>query len=196
MKFSEIAIKRPVFAIVINIVIIVFGAIGYRFLGVREFPAIDPPNITVRTFYTGANADIIESQITEPLEKSINGIQGIKSISSSSSLGNSVITVEFDLNTDLEQAANDVRDKVAQAQRNLPQDIDNPPVVAKADASGDPIIFMPIQSTTRSITELSDYAENVLLEKIQSIPGVSQVQIYGLKRTSMRLWINPYLLSS
>lgn len=196
MKFSEIAIKRPVFAVVINLVIIIFGAIGYRFLGVREFPAIDPPNITVRTFYTGANADIVESQITEPLEKSINGVQGIKSISSSSSLGNSVITVEFDLNTDLEQAANDVRDKVAQAQRNLPQDIDSPPVVSKADASGDPIIFMPVQSTTRSITELSDYAENVLLEKIQSIPGVSQVQIYGLKRTSMRLWINPYLLSS
>lgn len=196
MKFSEIAIKRPVLAIVLNIVIIIFGAIGYKFLGVREFPAIDPPNITVRTAYTGANAEIIESQITEVLEKSINGIQGIRSISSSSSLGTSSITVEFDLNTDLEQAANDVRDKVSQAQRNLPQDIDAPPVVSKADASGDPIIFMPVQSTTRSIVELSDYAENVLLEKIQSIPGVSQVQIYGLKRPAMRLWLNPARLSA
>lgn len=196
MKFSEIAIKRPVLAIVLNIVIIIFGAIGYKFLGVREFPAIDPPNITVRTSYTGANADIVESQITEVLEKSINGIQGIRSISSSSSLGTSSITVEFDLNTDLEQAANDVRDKVSQAQRNLPQDIDAPPVVSKADASGDPIIFMPVQSTTRSIVELSDYAENVLLEKIQSIPGVSQVQIYGLKRPAMRLWINPARLAA
>lgn len=196
MKFSEIAIKRPVLAIVLNIVIIIFGAIGYKFLGVREFPAIDPPNITVRTSYTGANAEIIESEITEVLEKSINGIQGIRTISSSSSLGTSSITVEFDLNTDLEQAANDVRDKVSQAQRNLPQDIDAPPVVSKADASGDPIIFMPVQSTTRSIVELSDYAENVLLEKIQSIPGVSQVQIYGLKRPAMRLWLNPARLSA
>lgn len=196
MKFSELAIRRPVLAIVLNLVIIIFGFIGYKFLGIREFPAIDPPNITVRTSYTGANADIVESQITEPLEKSINGVQGIKSISSQSSLGNSNITVEFDLNADLEQAANDVRDKVAQAQRDLPQDIDAPPVVSKADASGDPIIFMAVQSTTRSIVELSDYAENVLLEKLQSIPGVSQVQIYGLKRTAMRLWMDPKKLAS
>lgn len=196
MKFSEIAIRRPVLVVVMNIVIVFFGVLGYQYLGVREYPAIDPPNITVRTTYTGANAEIVESQITEPLEKAINGIQGIQSISSSSALGSSTITVEFDLNSDLERAANDVRDKVAQAQRNLPLDIDGPPVVSKADASGDPIIFMPVQSSTRNIVQLSEFAENVLLEKVQSIPGVSAVQIYGLKRPAMRLWVDPARLSA
>ena len=196
VNLSDISLSRPVLATVMSILIIVFGAIGYRFLGVREYPAIDPPNITVRTNYTGANADVIESQITEPLEKAINGIAGIRSISSSSALGNSNISVEFDLSVDLEQAANDVRDKVSQAQRNLPQDIDAPPVVTKADASGDPILFVPLQSATRNIMELSDYAENVIVEKLQTIPGVSQVVIFGQRRTSMRLWMNPALLAA
>ena len=174
-----------------SILIVVFGAIGYRFLGVREYPAIDPPNITVRTNYTGANAEVIESQITEPLEKAINGISGIRTISSTSALGASVITVEFELGADLERAANDVRDKVSQAVRSLPQDIDGPPVVQKADASGDPIIFVPLQSATRSLVDLSDYAENVLLEQFQTIPGVSAVNIFGQKRPAMRLWMDP-----
>ncbi|TAE45066.1 MAG: efflux RND transporter permease subunit, partial [Bacteroidetes bacterium] len=182
MNLSDFSLRRPVTAIVMSILILFFGYLGYTFLGVREYPAIDPPVITVRTSYTGANPDIVESQITEPLEKAINGIQGIRSISSSSSLGNSNITVEFSLNSDLEQAANDVRDRVSQAQRNLPQDIDAPPVVAKADANGDPIIFMPVQSSTRNLVQLSEYAENVLLEKVQTIPGVSQVNVFGLRR--------------
>ncbi len=183
-------------ATVASILIVVFGAIGYSYLGVREYPAIDPPNITVRTNYTGANADVVESQITEPLEKAINGIAGIRAISSQSALGASVITVEFTLGINLEQAANDVRDKVSQAARNLPQDIDAPPVVQKADASGDPIIFVPIQSNTRNIVELSDYAENVILEKIQTIPGVSGVNIFGQKRPAMRLWMDPVRLTT
>jgi multidrug efflux pump len=174
-----------------SILIIFFGVVGYIFLGVREYPAIDPPNITVSTKYSGASAEVIESQVTEPLERSINGIAGIRTISSSSALGNSNITIEFDLGIDLEQAANDVRDKVSQAQRNLPQDIDAPPVVTKADASGDPILMMPIQSSTRSIMELSDYAENVIREKIQTIPGVSAVNVFGSKLPAMRLWMDP-----
>ena len=165
-------------------------------MGVREYPAIDPPNITVRTNYTGANAEVIESQITEPLERAINGIAGIRSISSSSSLGNSNITVEFDLGVELEQAANDVRDKVSQSLRNLPQDIDAPPVVTKADASGDPILFIPIQSSSRSIIELSDYAENVIREKIQTIPGVSAVNVFGSKLPAMRLWMDPQKMTA
>ncbi len=196
MTLSDFSLNRPVAAIVMSIIIVLFGAVGYTFLGVREYPAIDPPNISVRTAYTGANADIIESQITEPLERAINGIEGIKSISSSSSLGNSNITVEFNLGSDLEKAANDVRDKVSQAVRNLPQDIDAPPIVSKADANGDPIIFMPLQSSTMNIVELSDYAENVILEKLQTIPGVSQVAIFGLRRPSMRLWMNPSKLAA
>jgi len=196
MSLPSLSLKRPVLAVVMSIVIVLFGAIGFTFLGVREYPAIDPPIISVRTNYTGANPDIIESQITEPIEKSLNSIEGIRTISSTSALGASTITVEFDLGADLERAANDVRDKVAQAQRQLPQDIDAPPVVAKADANSDPIIFLPVQSTTRNPMQLSDYAENVLQERLQTIPGVSQVMIYGLKRYAMRLWIDPLKLSA
>ncbi|MCC6410318.1 MAG: efflux RND transporter permease subunit [Saprospiraceae bacterium] len=194
MNLSDLSLNRPVLATVMSILIVFFGVIGYRFLGVREYPAIDPPTISIRTSYTGANADVVESQITEPLEKAVNSIEGIRSITSQSALGNSTITVEFDLGADLERAANDVRDKVGQAQRELPQDIDAPPVVSKADANSDPILFMPIQSSTRSVMELSDYADNVLVEKLQTIPGVSEVRIFGDKRPSMRLWIDPVKL--
>jgi multidrug efflux pump len=196
MSISDLSLRRPVFATVCSILIIFFGLIGFGSLGVREYPAIDPPNITVRTFYTGANAEVIESQITEPLERSINGIAGIRTISSQSTLGSSTITVEFDLNEDLEAAANDVRDKVSQAVRNLPQDIDAPPTVQKADASGDPILFVPIQSSTRNLVDLSLYAENVVADKIRTIPGVSTVNLFGLKRPAMRLWMDPAKLTA
>jgi multidrug efflux pump len=168
MNISELSLKRPVLAIVMNIIIVVFGVIGYNFLGVRDYPAIDPPNISVRTAYSGANADIIESQITEPLEKSINGIAGIKNISSNSSQGNSSINIEFDLGVDMEAAANDVRDKVSQATRQLPRDLDSPPEVSKADASTDFIISVTVQSTSRNQLELTEYANNVLVERFQT----------------------------
>ncbi len=190
-SLSDIAIKRPVTSIVMSLIIVVFGAVGYSFLGVRLYPAIDPPTINVQTSYTGANADIIESQITEPLEKAINGIEGVKSISSSSAIGSSNITVEFNVGADLEKSANDVRDKTSQAARSLPQDIDAPPVVTKADANSDPIITLSVQSTTMNPLQLSDYAENVLQEKLQTIPGVSSVGLYGQRRPAMRLWLNP-----
>jgi hydrophobe/amphiphile efflux-1 (HAE1) family protein len=191
MTLSDIALKRPVASIVMSLAIVLFGAVGFNFLGVRLFPAIDPPNINIQTSYTGANADIIESQITEPLEKAVNGIEGIRSISSSSSVGSSNINVEFNIGADLEKAANDVRDKTAQAVRSLPQDIDAPPVVSKSDANSDPIITLTIQSTLMNELDLSDYAENVLQEKLQTIPGVSGINLYGQKRPSMRLWLNP-----
>lgn len=196
MGLPSVSLRRPVFAIVLNIMIILFGVIGYTFLGVREYPSIDPPVITVRTSYTGANADIIESQITEPLENAINGVQGIRTISSASNQGTSNITVEFDLSADLETAANDVRDKVAQAMRQLPQDIDAPPVVTKADANSDAIISMTVQSDSRNILELNDYAVNVLQQRLQTIPGVSTIQIWGQKNYAMRLWFDPQKLSA
>ncbi|HVG17070.1 MAG TPA: efflux RND transporter permease subunit, partial [Chitinophagaceae bacterium] len=146
MNLSELSLKRPVFAIVLNIIIVVFGVIGFKFLGVRDYPAIDPPNINVLTMYGGANPDIIETQITEPLEKAINGIAGVKNITSSSNQGRSNINVEFDLGIDLETAANDVRDKVAQASRTLPPDLEAPPVVSKADVVADYILSMTVQS--------------------------------------------------
>jgi hydrophobe/amphiphile efflux-1 (HAE1) family protein len=191
MTISDFAIKRPVASIVMSLIIVLFGVVGYNFLGVRLYPAIDPPNINVQTSYAGANAEIMESQITEPLEKAINGIEGVKSISSASTVGNSNITVEFNVGADLERAANDVRDKTAQAARSLPQDIDAPPVVSKSDANSDPIITLAVQSNTMTAYELSDYAENVLQEKLQTIPGVSSVGLYGQKRPAMRLWLNP-----
>lgn len=196
MNISELALKRPILATVMNILIVLFGVVGYSFLAVREYPAIDPPIVNVRTSYAGANSDIIESQITEPLEKSINGIPGIRSISSSSSNGSSNITVEFNITENLEAAANDVRDKVSQAVRNLPQDIDAPPVVSKSDANSDFIIIMGVQSRTKGLLELSDYAENVLQERFQTIPEVSAVNIFGQKRPAMRIWINPDKLNA
>lgn len=196
MSLSTLSIKRPVFTIVINLAIVLFGAIGYSFLGVREFPSIDPAQISIRTNYAGANSDIIESQITEPLEKAINSIDGIRNVTSSSIQGSSNITVEFNLDKNLEEAANDVRDKVSQAVRSLPQDIDAPPVVSKADANGEAIISMTVQSDTRTPLELSDYAENVIGQRLETIPGVSGIQIWGQKRYAMRLWIDPIKLAS
>lgn len=196
MIISELSLRRPVLAIVMNIIIVLFGAIGFKFLGVRDYPAIDPPNISVRTSYSGANAEIIESQITEPLEKSINGIAGVKNITSQSSQGNSNITVEFEVGADLEAAANDVRDKVSQAQRSLPADLDVPPVVSKADASSDAILFILLKSNTRNQLEMTEYANNNLVEQFQTIPGVSNMQIYGEKKYAMRIWLNPSKLTA
>src|SRR6476661_1252563 len=196
MNISELSLKRPVLAIVMSILIVVFGIIGFKFLGIRDYPAIDPPNINVRTSYPGANPDIIESQITEPLEKAINGIAGIKNITSSSNAGSSNINVEFDLGIDLEAAANDVRDKVSQASRSLPSDLDAPPVVSKADASSDAIISMTVQSSTKNQLELTEWGNNVLLERLQTIPGVSGIQIWGEKRYAMRIWFKPEMLTA
>lgn len=196
MNISSISINRPVLAIVMSLIIILFGGIGYTFLGVREYPSIDPPVITVRTSYSGANADVIESQITEPLEKAINGIEGVRTISSSSNQGSSIITVEFNLNSNLEAAANDVRDKVSQAVRQLPQDIDGLPTVTKSDANSDAILSLTIQSDTRTQLEVSDFAENVLAERLQTIPGVSTIQIWGQKKYAMRMRIDPVKLSA
>lgn len=196
MSLSSTSIKRPVLTIVMNLVLVLFGVIGFTFLGIREFPSIDPPIISVRTSYAGANSDVIESQITEPLEKALNSIDGIRNITSSSSQGSSNINVEFTLDKNLEEAANDIRDKVSQAARSLPQDIDAPPVVSKQDADSQPIMIFTMKSNTRSTLGLSDYADNVIVPRFQTIPGVSSLQIYGEKRYAMRLWIDPDKLSA
>lgn len=196
MSLSTISIKRPVLAIVMNLLLVLFGVIGFNFLGVREYPSIDPPIVSVRTSYPGANSDIIESQITEPLEKAINSIEGIKSVSSSSNQGTSNINIEFNLEKDLEEATNDVRDRVSQTVRQLPKDIDGLPVVSKADANSEAILSMTLQSNKRNQLELSDYAENVISQRLQTIPGVSGVQIWGQKRYAMRIWIDPAKLAA
>lgn len=190
MTISELSIKRPVLATVMTVVIILFGVIGYSFLGVREFPSVDPPIISVETTYPGANPEVISNQITEPLEQNINGIQGIRTLTSVSSQGSSRITVEFELNVDMEAAANDVRDKVSRAQRLLPRDCD-PPIISKYSADSAPILGLSITSKKRNLLEIGDIAELTVKERLQTITGISQVRIWGQHRYSMRLWLDP-----
>ena len=190
MNISELSIRRPVLATVMTLIILLFGIIGYNFLGVREYPSVDNPIISVSCSYAGANADVIENQITEPLEQNINGIPGIRSLTSVSQQGHCRITVEFELSVDLETAANDVRDKVSRAQRYLPRDCD-PPTVSKADADARPILMIALQSQKRSLLELSEIADLTVKEQLQTISDVSGVNIWGEKRYSMRLWLDP-----
>ena len=194
MSLSSTSIKRPVLATVFSLVILLFGAIGLTYLGVREFPSVDPPIISVDTSYPGANSDVIETQITEPLEQSINGIPGIRTLTSRSSQGRSSISVEFELSVDMETAANDVRDKVSQAQRMLPRDCD-PPTVSKADADASPIMMIAVKSAQRSLLELSEIADLTFKEQLQTISGVSAVSIWGEKRYAMRIWLDPTKLA-
>jgi len=194
MSLSSTSINRPVLATVFAIIILLFGFVGLTYLGVREFPSVDPAIITVSTSYPGANSDVIETQITEPLEQNINGIPGVRTLTSVSRQGGSNITVEFELSVDLETAANDVRDKVSQATRLLPRDCD-PPTVAKADADANPILFLTVESSKRSLLQLSELADLTLKEQLQTISGVSAVSIFGEKRYSMRLWIDPVKLA-
>lgn len=190
MNISELSIRRPVLATVMTVIILLFGLIGYFYIGVREYPSVDNPIIPVSCSYAGANADVIENQITEPLEQNINGIPGIRSLTSVSSQGNSRITVEFELSVDLETAANDVRDKVSRAQRFLPRDCD-PPTVSKADADATPILMVALQSEKRSLLELSEIADLTVKEQLQTISDVSSVSIWGEKKYAMRLWLDP-----
>ena len=194
MNISELSIRRPVLSTVMTLIILLFGFIGYSSLGVREYPSVDNPIISVSCSYPGANADVIENQITEPLEQNINGIPGIRSLSSTSSQGNCRITVEFELSVDLETAANDVRDKVSRAQRYLPRDCD-PPTVSKADADATPILMVTIGSDKRSLLEMSEIADLTVKEQLQTIKDVSSVEIWGEKKYSMRLWLDPIKMS-
>ena len=195
MNISELSIRRPVLATVLTIIILLFGIIGYNTLGVREYPSVDNPIISVTCSYSGANAEVIESQITEPLEQNINGIPGIRSLTSTSQQGQCRITIEFDLSVNLETAANDVRDKVSRAQRYLPRDCD-PPTVSKADADAMPILMVAVQSDSRSLLELSEIADRTVKEQLQTIPDVSSVQIWGEKRYSMRIWLDPVKMAA
>jgi len=195
MNLASVSINRPVLAMVMSILIIIFGLVGFSFLGVREYPSVDPPMVSVSTNYVGANADVIESQITEPLEESINGIAGIKRLTSTSSDGRSSIRVEFELGVDMEAAANDVRDKVSRAVRNLPPDAD-PPGISKSDADAQTIIALTVSSDQRTLLELSEIGNNIFKERLQTIPGVSQIRIWGDKKYAMRLQIDPAKLAS
>ncbi|MBO7213083.1 MAG: efflux RND transporter permease subunit, partial [Rikenellaceae bacterium] len=195
MSLSSTSINRPVFATVMSLFIIILGAISYTFLGVRDYPSVDSPIISVSTSFPGANADVIDNQITEILESAINGIPGIKSISSTSRDGSSRITVEFNLDVDLETAANDVRNKVSGVQRRLPAEVD-PPSVSKADADAQPIFQVTVESDARTLIDLSEFAEVNIKERLQTISGVSSVDIWGSRRFSIRMKMDPQLLAA
>lgn len=195
MSISSLSIRRPVLASVMSIVIVLFGVISFFYLGVREYPSVDPPVITVSTSYVGANAEVIESQITEPLEESVNGVAGIRTLTSVSREGQSTLTVEFELEIDLETAANDVRDRVSRAQRRLPADAE-PPTVTKADADSSPIVFININSDRRDLLDLTSIADNLFKESLQTIPGVSEIRIWGSKQYAMRMWMDPIRLAA
>ena len=195
MSLSSLSIRRPVLASVMSIVIILFGVISFFYLGIREYPSVDPPIVTVSASYVGANADVIESQITEPLEESVNGIAGIRTLTSVSREGRSTITVEFDLDVDLESATNDVRDRVSRAQGSLPPDAE-PPIVTKADADAFPIVFLTVNSDRRNLLDLTSIADNLFKEQLQTIPGVSGIQIWGSREYAMRLWMDPLKLAA
>jgi len=195
MNLPSLCIERPVLSVVLSILIVLFGVISFAFLGVREYPSVDPPIVSVSTTYTGANADVVESQVTEPLEESINGVAGIRSLTSVSSDGRSNITVEFELGVPMEEAANDVRDRVSRSIRSLPPDIE-PPVISKSDADASPILAMTIQSNKRSLLELSAVANDIFKERLQTIPGVSEIRIWGEKKYSMKLLIDPARLAA
>ncbi len=195
MSLSSLSIRRPVFTTVLTLTIIIFGLIGMSGLGIREYPQSERPIVTVRATYPGANASVIENQITKPLEEEINTVAGIVSMRSTSREGQSQIRIEFELGDDIERAANDIRDRVSAAVRKLPKDAD-PPIVTKADADGEPIIFLNIGSNHRNAMDLTQMAVDVFKARFETIVGVGRVDVWGSKTYSMRLWIDPDRLAA
>ncbi|MFA4952398.1 efflux RND transporter permease subunit [Brevundimonas sp.] len=192
---SDMAVRRPVFAAVAAIVLCVIGAAAFFFLPVRELPDVDPPIVSVNTSYAGASAEVIESRITEPIEQQIAGIQGVERINSTSRDGRSSVSIEFALDRNIDDAANDVRDRVSRVVGNLPDQAD-PPEVAKADSDSQPIMILFLRSTSMNRLELTDYADRYLIDQLATVPGVAQVQIYGEQRYSMRIWLDAAALAA
>ena len=192
---SDVSVRRPVFAAVAAIVLCVVGAAAFFFLPVRELPDVDPPIVSVNTSYAGASAEVIESRITEPIEQRIAGIQGVERINSTSRDGRSSVRIEFSLDRDIDSAANDVRDRISRVLGNLPDQAD-PPEVAKADTNGQPIMILFLRSSQMDRLALTDYADRYLIDRLATVPGVAQIQIYGEQRYSMRIWLEPAALAA
>lgn len=189
MNLPQISIQRPVFAIVLSLLLMLVGLISYDRLTVREYPEIDEPIVTVTTTYPGASAEIMESQVTQPLEDSLSGIEGIEYITSSSREERSQITVTFNIDRDVDIAANDVRDRVGRSRDELPDEVDEP-ITAKVEADAQPIIYIAFSSDRASVLEVSDYADRFVKDKLQILPGVAEVTLNGERRFSMRIWLD------
>ncbi|MFL6620111.1 MAG: efflux RND transporter permease subunit, partial [Povalibacter sp.] len=195
MKISETSVRRPVLAIVISLLLIIFGLVSLQRLAVREYPDVDRPVVSITTDYSGASAQVIETKITQVIEDSIAGIEGILKIESDSEDERSQIRIEFDVSRDIDAAANDVRDRVARVLGNLPEEAD-PPEVIKADASADPVMFIGFSATNMSMLEVTDYAERNLIDRLSTVPGVARVSIGGGRRYAMRLWVDRQALAA
>jgi multidrug efflux pump len=189
MLLSDVSIKRPVFAMVIGLLLIAVGIVSFTRLALREYPDIDPPVVSVSTSYPGASANVVETRITEVIEDRIAGVEGIRFINSSSQDGRSNIAIEFDISRDMDSAANDVRDRVSGILRQLPQEAD-PPDVQKADASEEVVLWLQLSSDTMNAIELTDYAERFLVDRFSSIDGVARIQIGGQRTPAMRVWLD------
>ncbi|MGD8395391.1 MAG: efflux RND transporter permease subunit [Candidatus Eiseniibacteriota bacterium] len=195
MKLSEISIRRPVLATVMSLVIVLFGVIGFTRLPVREYPDIDPPIVSITTFYRGASPGVVETEITDVLEEQLATIEGVRTIESSSREQGSVISVEFELNRDVDEAANDVRDRVSRVRGQLPREADDP-IVAKVDTNAQPIFWIGLSSDVHSTLELSDIADRILKERLQRLPGVGNVFIGAERRYAMRVWLDPQRMAA
>lgn len=195
MKLAELSVRRPVFATVMSMLLVIFGIVSLQRLPIREYPDIERPVISITTNYKGASSPVIETKISQIIEDSISGIEGIIKVESDSEDERSQVRIEFDVSRDVDAAANDVRDRVARIITTLPQDADAPQII-KADAGGDPVVTLGFSSDTMSMLELTDYAERNLTDRLSTVPGVARVTINGARRYSMRVWIDRQSLAA
>ncbi|MSP68485.1 MAG: efflux RND transporter permease subunit, partial [Alphaproteobacteria bacterium] len=195
MKFYELCIRRPVFASVLSLLVLLIGLVSYTRLAVREYPNIDEPVVSVSTRYRGANAEVMETQVSQILETSIAGIEGIEVLTSSSRAEQSAINVRFRLGTNPDSAASDVRDRVSRVRNRLPDETDEP-VIAKVEADAQPILYVAFTSDRHSPLEISDFADRYVKDRLQNLPGVAEARIFGERRYAMRIWVDRYRLAA
>ncbi len=195
MRLSDTAIRRPVLATMLSVALVLFGALGYRELSVREFPDVDPPIVSVQTSLRGANPRVMESAVTDVLEEELSSLEGLRTMTSSSSEQSSNIRLEFHLSRDIEAAAQDVRDKVSRVRGRLPEEVEEP-VVSKQDADARPIMFVSLTSDNHDLMQLTDLANRIVKRRLQTIPGVARADLRGERRYSMRVWLSASALAS
>ena len=195
MLISDLSVRRPVLATVVSLVVVVLGVVGYSRLGVREFPDIEPPTVSVETNYPGAAAVTVETRVTQVVEDAVSGVEGIKSISSSTSDGRSNVTIEFVAERDVEAAANDVRDRVSRILQDLPEEVD-PPEVVKVDSGSDAVYWLNLASPVHNEMELTDYADRFIVDQLSTVPGVARIRVGGGSRYAMRIWLDRQALAA
>ncbi|MBA3344489.1 MAG: efflux RND transporter permease subunit, partial [Gemmatimonadales bacterium] len=189
MMLSDMSIRRPVLASMVSLALVLFGAIGYTQLAVREFPDVDPPIVSVATALPGANPQVVESAVTDILEEELSTVEGLRTLTSASQEGFSNITLEFNLDRDIEAAAQDTRDKVARIRERLPEDVEEP-VVAKEDADAQPFFWLALSGENYDLLQLSDVGDRLVKSRLQTLSGVGRAQIFGERRFSMRVWLS------